>query len=130
MFFKKAEKKSAEKLESFVGPNSDFKGELNIKGTLRIDGRVDGKLNAECVILGETAVVKGEVTGKKIIVGGKVEGNLRAQEVVEIKSKGKVLGDIFTNKFSVMEGGEFNGKIEMKMDESKVLEFESKTPEA
>ncbi len=126
MFFKKAEKKSAEKLESFVGPNSDFKGELNIKGTLRIDGRVDGKLNAECVILGETAVVKGEVTGKKIIVGGKVEGNLRAQEVVEIKSKGKVLGDIFTNKFSVMEGGEFNGKIEMKMDEKKVLDFESK----
>ncbi len=125
MFFK-----DTEKLESFIGANTDFQGGLNVKGTLRVDGRVDGKLNAECVILGETAVVKGEVTGKKIIVGGKVEGNLRAQEVVEIKSKGKVLGDIFTNKFSVMGGGEFNGKIEMKMDEKKVLDFESKNRES
>jgi len=70
-------------------------------------------LNAEWVILSETAVVKGEVTAKKIMVGGKVEGNLRAEEVVEIKAKGKVLGDIFTNKLSMMEGGEFNGKVEM-----------------
>lgn len=48
---------------------------------------------------------------------------------MEIKSKGKVLGDIFTNKLSVKEGGEFNGKIEMKMGESKVVGFESKNVE-
>ncbi len=119
--------KDTEKLESLIGANTDFQGELNVKGTLRVDGQVDGRLNAECVILSETAVVKGEVTAKKIIVGGKVEGNLRAQEILEIRAKGKVLGDIFTNKLSVMQGGEFNGKIEMKMDESKVLDFQSKS---
>jgi len=125
MFSKDKEK---EKLESFIGANTDFQGELNVKGTLRVDGRIDGKLNAECLILGETAVVKGEVTVKKIIVGGKVEGILRAQEILEIKSTGKVLGDIFTNKISVTEGGELNGKIEMKKDEKEVLDFESKGP--
>jgi cytoskeletal protein CcmA (bactofilin family) len=119
--------KDSEKLESLIGANTDFQGELNVKGTLRVDGQVDGRLNAECVILSETAVVKGEVTAKKIIVGGKVEGNLRAQEILEIRAKGKVLGDIFTNKLSVMQGGEFNGKIEMKIDESKVLDFQSKS---
>jgi cytoskeletal protein CcmA (bactofilin family) len=119
--------KDTEKLESLIGANTDFQGELNVKGTLRVDGQVDGRLNAECVILSETAVVKGEVTAKKIIVGGKVEGNLRAQEILEIRAKGKVLGDIFTNKLSVMQGGEFNGKIEMKIDESKVLDFQSKS---
>ena len=121
--------KDTEKLESLIGVDTDFQGELNVKGTLRVDGRVDGRLNAECVILSETAVVKGEVTAKKIMVGGKIEGNLRAQEIVEIKAKGKVLGGIFTNKFSVMAGGEFNGKIEMKIDENKVLDFESKSEE-
>ena len=119
--------KDTEKLESLIGANTDFQGELNVKGTLRVDGQVDGRLNAECVILSETAVVKGEITAKKIIVGGKVEGNIRAQEILEIRAKGKVLGDIFTNKLSVMQGGEFNGKIEMKMDESKVLDFQSKS---
>ena len=117
-----------EKLESFIGANTDLQGELNVKGTLRVDGRIDGKLNAECLILGETAVVKGEVTVKKIIVGGKVEGILRAQEILEIKSTGKVLGDIFTNKISVTAGAELNGKIEMKKDEKEVLDFESKSP--
>jgi len=119
--------KDTEKLESLIGANTDFQGELNVKGTLRVDGQVDGRLNAECVILSETAVVKGEITAKKIIVGGKVEGNLRAQEILEIRAKGKVLGDIFTNKLSVMQGGEFNGKIEMKIAESKVLDFQSKS---
>jgi cytoskeletal protein CcmA (bactofilin family) len=110
--------KDTQKLESLIGAHTDFQGELHAKGTLRVDGQVDGKLNAEWVILSETAVVKGEVTAKKIMVGGKVEGNLRAEEVVEIKAKGKVLGDIFTNKLSVMEGGEFNGKVEMNGTES------------
>ena len=119
--------KDSDKLESLIGANTAFQGELNVKGTLRVDGQVDGRLNAECVILSETAVVKGEVTAKKIIVGGKVEGNLRAQEILEIRAKGKVLGDIFTNKLSVMQGGEFNGKIEMKIDASKVLDFQSKS---
>jgi len=121
--------KDTEKLESLIGANTDFRGELHVKGTLKVDGQVDGKLNAESVILSETAVVKGEVTAKKIMVGGRVEGNLRAQEVVEIKAKGKVLGDIFTNKLSVKEGGEFNGKIEMKGTESNVLDFESRSGE-
>jgi cytoskeletal protein CcmA (bactofilin family) len=117
--------KDNKKLESIIGSNTDFQGELNVMGTLRVDGRVEGKLKAECVILSETAVVKGGVTAKKIIVGGKIEGNLRAQEIVEIKGKGKVIGDILANKLSVAEGGEFNGKSEMKMDESKLINFES-----
>ncbi len=110
--------KYSEKLESFLGSQSDFQGELKVKGTLRVDGRVQGKVNADCVILSETAVIKGDVAAQKIIVGGKVEGTLRAQEMIEIKGKGKVLGDIFTQKLSVAEGGEFDGKIEMKMDGS------------
>ncbi len=122
--------KYSEKLESFLGSQSDFQGELKVKGTLRVDGRVQGKVNADCVILSETAVVKGDVAAQKIIVGGKIEGTLRAQEIIEIKGKGKVLGDIFTPKLSVAEGGEFNGKIEMKMDESKVVEFTPQSQKA
>jgi len=121
--------KDTEKLETFLGANSHFRGELEVKGTLRIDGRVDGTLKAECIILTETAYVKGDVTAKKIIVGGKIEGNLKAQELAEIKAKGRVFGDIFTNKFSVTEGGEVNGKIEMKMDQTNILDFETKTKE-
>ncbi len=116
--------KDAEKLRSFVGAQSEFRGELTVAGTLRMDGVVTGRVQADEVILSEAATIKGDVLARKIIVGGKVEGNIRASELVEIGSKGKVRGDIFTNNLSVMEGAEFNGKIEMRTEESKVLDFE------
>lgn len=78
------------------------------------------------MVLSETGALNGEVSAGRIIVGGKVEGSLRAQEIVEIKDTGKVQGEIFANKFTVMEGGEFNGKIEMKTHEIKALDFETK----
>ena len=121
--------KDAEKLRSFVGAQSEFRGELTVAGTLRMDGVVTGRVQADEVILSEAATIKGDVLARKIIVGGKVEGNIRASELVEIGSKGKVRGDIFTNNLSVMEGAEFNGKIEMRTDESKVLDFEPKRQE-
>ncbi len=118
--------KQAEKLRSFVGAESEVRGELTVVGTLRMDGAVTGRVQADEVILSEAATIKGDILAKRIIIGGKVEGNIRAAERVEIGSKGKVRGDIFTNSLSVMEGGEFNGRIEMRADESKVLDFESR----
>jgi cytoskeletal protein CcmA (bactofilin family) len=118
--------KETDKLESFLGMNSSFKGELNVRGTLRVDCTVEGQLDADNVILSESAEVKGEIKAKKIIIGGKVDGNVRAQELVEIKSKGKVFGDIFTPKLVIIEGAELNGKIEMKKEERKVIELELK----
>ena len=118
--------KETDKLETFLGMNSNFKGELKVEGTFRVDGTVDGQLEADYVILSESAVVKGAIKAKRIIIGGKIDGIVRAQELVEIKSKGRVLGDIFTPKLAVTEGGEFNGKIEMRNEENKVIELEFK----
>jgi cytoskeletal protein CcmA (bactofilin family) len=118
--------KKGEKLKSFLGSESEFQGELAAKGILRIDGTVTGKIRADQVILSETSFIRGEITAKKIIVGGKVEGVLKGETLVEITSKGKVKGEIFTSRFLVMEGGELNGHIEMKTDESKIIDFESK----
>ena len=111
--------KETDKLESFLGMNSNFKGELKGEGTLRVDGTVDGQLDADYVILSESAEVKGEIKAERIIIGGKMDGKVRAQELVEIKSKGKVLGDIFTPKLAIIEGAEFDGKVEMKKEEAK-----------
>ena len=118
------------KLESIIGKNSDISGELNVSGTLRIDGMVRGKVNAECVIVSESAMVKGDIKARAIIVGGKVEGNLIGEEMIEIKPKGAVLGEIFTNKFFVIEGGTFNGRVQMRTDESNVIPIEPKAQES
>jgi cytoskeletal protein CcmA (bactofilin family) len=118
--------KNTEKLESLIGANSKFKGDIDTKGTLRIDGSMEGNVNADWVILGEKACLKGDVTARGIIVGGRVDGNLKAKEIVEIKAKGKVSGDISTNKLTIIEGGMFDGRSSMHKDESKVVEFQTK----
>lgn len=126
MFFKGIVK-NTEKLESFVGSNAFFKGDIDTKGTLRIDGSVRGKVTADWVILGEKATVKGDIVAKGIVVGGKVDGNMQAKEAIEIKSKGKVVGDISTNKLTIFEGAIFEGRSFMQSSgEAKVVDLQAK----
>jgi cytoskeletal protein CcmA (bactofilin family) len=118
--------KNTKKLDSFIGVNSIFKGEVKTEGTLRIDGTIDGNINADWVVISEKASLKGDIVARGIIVDGRVEGNLKAEEIVEIKSKGQVFGDISANKLSMLEGGIFNGRVSMERDGSKIVEFQAK----
>ena len=88
--------KDNEQLESFIGSGTEFQGELNVKGIIRVDGHFDGKMNVGSLILSEMGVIKGEISAKKI---------------------------------SIAEGAKVNGKIEMKVDENKVIDFKSKEGE-
>jgi cytoskeletal protein CcmA (bactofilin family) len=116
--------KNTEKLESFVGVNSHFKGDIRSKGTLRVDGVVEGNADADWLILGEKASLKGNVTARGIIVGGRIEGSLVAKELLEIKAKGQVIGDVTTPKLIVSEGGIIEGRSSMNKDVSaKVVEL-------
>ena len=86
--------KSSARLETVIGADSTIKGELVIKGTLRIDGVVEGDIRADWVIVGETGRILGNVQARSMVVGGRVEGNLEASEIVEMKDKAQVFGEI------------------------------------
>lgn len=115
--------RNTEKLESFIGSNSSFKGEIDSKGTLRVDGIVEGNINADWVVLGESSHVRGDISARGIVVGGRVDGNLKAKEIVEIKNKGQIYGDIFSVKLTIAEGAIFDGRSSMHRDEGKVVEL-------
>lgn len=118
--------RNTEKLESLVGANSSFKGDITTKGTLRIDGTVTGNIDADWLVLGEKALLKGNITSRGVITGGRIEGNITAREILEIKSKGQVLGDISTAKLVVSEGGILEGHTKMQREDSKLVEFHLK----
>ena len=58
--------RETDKLDTFLGINSSFKGELKVRGTLRVDCRVEGQVDADNVILSESAEVKGEVKARMV----------------------------------------------------------------
>ncbi len=115
--------KNTEKLESFVGTNSHFKGDIRSKGTIRIDGTVEGNIEADWLVLGEKANIKGDVSARGVIVGGRIEGNMNAREILEIRSKGQIIGDISTLKLVVAEGGMLVGRTSMNREGSNVVEL-------
>ncbi len=118
--------RNAEKLESIIGAGSLFKGNIETKGTLRIDGQMEGHVQADWVILGEKSSVKGDVTARGIIIGGRIEGNVHAKEIAEIKAKGQVWGEIQAPKMAMAEGAIFDGRSSMARIEDNILEFQSK----
>ncbi|MBS1127120.1 MAG: bactofilin [Nitrospirae bacterium] len=117
--------KNTEKLESFIGSNSVFKGDIDSKGTLRVDGVVLGNISADWLIVGEKAHITGDISARGIVIGGKIDGNVKAKEIVEIKNKGHINGEITSKKLIVAEGGIFEGRSTMPREDSKVIELQT-----
>ncbi|TAN45822.1 MAG: polymer-forming cytoskeletal protein [Nitrospirae bacterium] len=115
------------KLEALIGVNTDFKGDIVTGGTLRVDGKIAGNVVADWVVLGEAGSVRGDIKAKGVVIGGRVDGNINADELVDIKHTGSLIGDIHTRKLSVAEGGVFEGRsLVQKDDELKVIDFPAK----
>jgi cytoskeletal protein CcmA (bactofilin family) len=115
--------KTTEKIESFIGENSVFRGNISAKGTIRIDGTLEGDAEADWVIVGDKGLAKGNISARGMIIGGRAEGNLTAGESVEIRQKGVVTGDINTLRLSVLEGGVLNGRMTMQPRDEKIVEL-------
>jgi len=107
--------KGAGSVETLVGRNCDLKGNVHSKGTIRVDGKVEGNVTSEDgVIVGEHAIVKGDIEGRHIIIGGKVTGDVFASSKLEILHTGSLYGDIRTPILVINEGVVFEGTCEME----------------
>lgn len=106
-------------IDTFISAQMEIKGEIHTKGSLRLDGRVEGRINAQGdVVLGEKGLVKGEIKAKNIIIAGSIEGNVTAAARLEISPTGKVNGDVACDVLVVEEGGVLNGITKMNKAET------------
>ena len=98
-----------------IGRSITIKGEVSGDEDLLIQGRVDGSVNLkqQTVTVGREGRVKANITGRVVTVEGEVEGNLKAEEQVILRSSAKVLGDITAPRVVLEDGGTFRGGIQM-----------------
>jgi cytoskeletal protein CcmA (bactofilin family) len=109
------------KVDTVVGAGSVLKGDIHSRGTLRIDGNVEGNVRADAtVIVGEKGIVKANVIANHVVIGGTVHGNVNGREKVEILSTGRMYGDVITAaaKFVVAEGVIFEGRCTMSQTDA------------
>ena len=107
-----------DKIETVIGPNSNFKGTLVCDGSVRIDGICEeGTVRTVGnIVVGPEAKVGAELIAENVSVSGAVTGKITASGRLEILSTGKVWGDVNVGSFLLDEEGYFNGKLTMKDD--------------
>jgi cytoskeletal protein CcmA (bactofilin family) len=117
----KKNKKIFDTIETLIGNGTTFKGDIIASKSLRVDGVLIGNIKeAANVIIGETAQVKGNINANYVVIDGTVEGNITAEDSIELLNKSKVTGDLTTTILSINEGAKFKGKSLMieKEDEN------------
>lgn len=107
---------------NLIGVGTVVEGKIRSQGSVRIDGKVIGDVNAsESLAVGLTGEVEGTVTAKNVTIGGKVRGSVSASEKVVFEGKAVVKGDIRAVKLVIDEGCVFDGKVSMS-DKGQPLE--------
>ena len=98
---------------TFLGKGSQFKGIISFEGTIRMDGRLEGEIHMKgTLVVGEHAVIEGDVSADVVIVGGRITGTVIARDKAQLLAAGVVLGTIKTPLLSVEEGARFMGACE------------------
>ncbi len=101
--------------DTVIGTEAYFQGTLTAKGSLRIDGRVDGSVvDAKIVTVGKSGKVKGDISCEVCYVCGEVKGNITALDHVEAQSGCRVDGDLRAPRVVLEEGAVFNGNCSME----------------
>ena len=115
MFGKEAESTTGQgSLNSILGQGCKVKGDIELQGTIRIDGEFDGSIECpETLIIGKSGVVKATVKVKNAIIGGKLVGDISATNKIELQTGSHVEGDIQTARLVIDEGVFFEGNCTM-----------------
>lgn len=107
-------------LSTIIGKDTDLKGNIRLKKSLRIDGTIVGDVKtSDTIIIGKEGSIEGTVTARNVLMGGTVKGNVIASEKVFLESSASIEGDITSLQLVVDEGAHFNGKCNMKDKEGK-----------
>ena len=100
--------------KNILNSDVEIKGTLKFAGELTFDGKLDGDITSEgALIVGDNAVVKGNLNVNSVVLRGKINGNVTAREKIEIKAKTELFGDIRAPKLVIEEGVTFVGKSEV-----------------
>lgn len=112
--FKKERSFDSDQIVTVIGAEAYLQGVLTAKGSLRIDGRLEGSISdGQTVVVGPGGQVRGDISAESVVVGGAVTGNITATTQIEILTAGRVQGDVRTPRLTIEDGAHFDGRCTM-----------------
>jgi cytoskeletal protein CcmA (bactofilin family) len=99
---------------NIIGPGTIVEGKIQSQGSIRIDGKLIGKISVGGnLAIGTGGEIEGDAEAKAITVSGKLTGNIIASEKLVLENKAVVKGDIKATRLVVDEGATFDGNCTM-----------------
>lgn len=105
---------AAQDMTALVGASTEFKGIIRYNGTIRIDGKVEGEIHTDGVLLiGKDAIIRATISAGSLVSCGKIFGNVTATETVKLIAPAILKGSVTTPLLSMEEGVCFKGNLEV-----------------
>jgi cytoskeletal protein CcmA (bactofilin family) len=99
---------------TLISSGTTLKGDISSNGDLRIDGTIIGNIQSNAkIVIGANGVVEGDITGNQADIVGKVSGNIRAKELLQLRGECVVTGNLYAGKLQVEPSATFNGQCHM-----------------
>ena len=93
---------------TIISSDMRITGNVTSEGEVQVDGVVDGDVRGGNVSIGSSGHIAGAVTADKILVRGRINGQIRAQ-IVTFTRTAQVKGDVFHDTLSVEAGAKLEG---------------------
>ena len=127
---RKPNDKPCNTIDTLIGVSTEMKGDIAFSGGLRIDGKLKGNITARAddnstLVLSENAVVTGDVSVPHMIVNGKIKGNVRSAERLELQPKAEISGDITYKVLEIAAGAQLNGTMTRINEKADVVSLKS-----
>lgn len=104
----------SEEVETVVGRDTTFKGTIAAKGSVRVDGTLEGELEtAAAAVIGQTGKAVAQITAANATIAGLVQGNVVVSGRLELLPTAKLYGDIKVGTLIIGEGAVFKGACQM-----------------
>lgn len=99
---------------TLIGAGTTLKGDIHSNSDLRIDGTIVGNIHSTAkVVIGANGAVEGDISGHQADIIGKVTGNIRVKDLLQLRGECTVNGNIFAGKLQVEPTATFNGQCHM-----------------
>jgi cytoskeletal protein CcmA (bactofilin family) len=99
---------STKSTPTIIARDVSLEGEIKSGGLIEIEGKINGTIKGNAVVIRESGYVEGTIMAASVVVKGEVSGNLNAKSV-SITSKAKVVGNIDYGTLSVEDGACIDG---------------------
>lgn len=115
MFGEKDKKKGDSQMNGFIGKGVTITGKLEFEGSVRVDGKFNGEIDAinGTLIVGEGAGIEAKAVIDTAIISGEFKGEIEGKSRIELRGPGKLFGNIKTTNLIIGEGVIFEGTCEM-----------------